>query len=186
MQPQENQPQEYLPQPKLNKWKPIAITFIALTAILIGLTAFFCLKDTATDNDKQDCEDIAAGQPNDSDIPEIIDETDNYLIITEWGIKFPIPEGLENPIYSFADHGPNTFISINTPIFSAIADCHNGLGALSRSTAEGERPFNYYYDGYYYFYEGPHAPCTNEAQNLPEGTTIGLIKAMLTVPFRAI
>lgn len=130
------------------------------------------------------------------DVPEYNPVT-GYIYITEWGIKFKIPEDLENVSYTldqkyrpqicFAAHktGIKYF-----PSFADIDKNPGGLGCVTRvATYEGDsdkdtgKSFGqkiFTYGDYNYFYTAPEAHFSQDAaeQGL-EDTAVQIIKNMI-------
>ena len=182
-------------QPK-NVWKPIAIVAISVSVILLGLSIFLLVQNSNqraqinSQNDKSDVSDQTEDNTNvdkkpDTDISDNSQTSTDYLVIEEWGVKFKIPEGLQDPIYSYSldDHGG--YITVTTLAFNA--ERCQALGELTHSADPNffkenggpNRSPDFHFDGYYYFYGSPQSACTTDKQNI-ELQTVELIRAMLT------
>ena len=167
--------------PKIkNAWKPIAIIAIIVAVILACSTIFFAAKSNQSKNNEVD---------ESAEIETPVD-TENYFVIEEWDIKFAIPEGLENPIYSIANHTDGDSILVTVDNFE---QCQLGLlfrSIKSQIVVLGEIVMpNYTYNDYYYWYTSPQAVCTGDtgyATDADENEleTVNLIQTMLTVPIR--
>lgn len=130
------------------------------------------------------------------DVPEYNPVT-GYIYITEWGIKFKIPEDLENVSYTLDQkYRPQICFAANKtgikyfPGFADIDQNTSGLGCVTRvATYEGDsdkdtgKSFGqkiYTYGDYNYFYNAPEAHFSQDAaeQGL-EDTAVQIIKNMI-------
>ena len=109
----------------------------------------------------------------------------SYLVIKEWGVKFPLDSSVLDAIYSI--DGSNAFLS--TKKLAALSKyCDpinapsgaNGAGAMVRSLPDNvvfdEKVTKRYPNGkqigeYYYYFVSPQTPCSNKGDN-PEGAAI--------------
>ena len=174
------------PTPPKSGWKATAIIFIILSILLVGLAVFLVTKKLY----KQECETCETSVAEEDGDETIGRDVVNYFTIKEWGIKFRIPEGLENLVYSISGDSEDVDrVSITT---SDLNQC-GGRGMLLRSTdanivknVDGSisNP-TYWLNDKYYWYQHPQSLCT-EDEDGTEYRTVKLIQQMLTVPFNQI
>ena len=93
-------------QPK-NTWKIAAISLIVLAVILAGTTSLFAVKSAQKQNELNDVKNqISQNDGKDENGNSTGSETETpeqdnrrYLTITEWGVKFEIPEEFSDLSY---------------------------------------------------------------------------------------
>jgi cell division protein FtsB len=153
---------------KRNGWKIVAIIFIILTLLISGAGGFIGYKfmqqngdvdkakaDVKAANDKlKKAEQDLEGQLSDVST-EIEEDLGKELVITEWGIKFTIPSGLDGVKYKMSSDG--NAASFSTTTCSAEA----ALGILSKGGDGYMINFSSSdFDGVYYRYTMPqNASC---------------------------
>ena len=94
-----NQPiEQKQPKPPI-KWKVIAISLIVVSTLLAALSTFLIVdKISNKTNDKNDTSNQDQSNQEDENNDEE-DETDNVFIISEWNLKFIIPDSLTDIRY---------------------------------------------------------------------------------------
>ena len=200
------------PEQKAKTYMLLAIIFgaFAFIGIVVGI---WSLVSNITTSNKLAAADLALNNANaiiakvESDTgvkinsPEDVPDYNpviGYIYISEWGIKFKIPDDLENVSYVLDQkYRPQicfTGNKIGIKYFPAFADIDkniNGLGCVTRvATSEGDKDKDtgvsfgqqiYTYGEYNYFYTGPTAHFSQEAaeQGL-EDTAVQIIKNMIS------
>jgi hypothetical protein len=175
---------------KKNTWKPIAIIAIIVVVILACSSIFFAIySNQSQDNNVEDSNESSDdSESNEPDTPAV--NIVNEFVIEEWGIKFFIPEGLENLTYSIENSVENN-VNISTLTVTTTDFEQYKLGILTRSTSDRTdgsswwRP-DYSFNGYFYYNECTGFSCTNIDfdPNAPERVASRLVQTMLTVPIR--
>ena len=200
------------PEQKAKTYMILSIVFgaFAFIGIVVGI---WSLVSNITTSNKLAAADLALSNANaiiakvESDTgvkinsPEDVPDYNpviGYIYISEWGIKFKIPDDLENVSYVLDQkYRPQicfTGNKIGIKYFPAFADIDkniNGLGCVTRvATSEGDKDKDtgvsfgqqiYTYGEYNYFYTGPTAHFSQEAaeQGL-EDTAVQIIKNMIS------
>ncbi|MDR1033016.1 MAG: hypothetical protein LBL84_03345 [Candidatus Nomurabacteria bacterium] len=168
-----------------NKWKITAIIFIIIALVAACGAVFFLIRSNGLNGELSD-----AKKKNDANtrvISELNDklaksEEDSgttgegtnkgYLVVTEWGIKFKIPEGLSDVQYVIADGQLRFGESYAESKGCKISDGSGAYGYILRSTSSkqaanlddttgtrGSLLGTQAVGGYYYFYNNPQDSC---------------------------
>lgn len=192
-----------------NKWRVAAIVFIAVTVLLVGIGTFLFTKqggELANANKKNDgnvktikdikdkLANLEKGETANGDTIKSETATDankGYLVVSEWGIKFKLPEGLAGLKYSFSDQFGLVFAldEISKTGCGAAGD----LGSLSASSSSvvktpADSPTGTYgsrlsasaVNGLYFFWVSPQYACGNSQTDINVGAEkVQLIKNMV-------
>lgn len=215
LQPQpvpSNNPNQTTPEQKVKTYMILSIVFGAFAFIGIILGIWSLVANITTSN-KLSSADLALSNANaiiakvESDTGVKItspEEVPDYnpvignIYISEWGIKFKIPDDLENVSYILDQkYRPQICFTGNKigikyfPAFADIDQNTSGLGCATRvATSEGDTDKDtgnsfgqkvYTYGEYNYFYTGPTAHFSQDAaeQGL-EDTAVQIIKNMIS------
>lgn len=210
--PSTSAPKETTPEQKAKTYMILAIVFgaFAFIGIILGISS---LVSSINTSNKLASADVALSNANaiiakvEEDTGVKITSPDNVpaynavignIYISEWGIKFKIPDDLENVSYILDQkYRPQICFTGNKtgikyfPAFADIDQNTGGLGCVTRvATSEGDTDKDtgnsfgqkvYTYGEYNYFYTGPTAHFSQDAaeQGL-EDTAVQIIKNMIS------
>lgn len=210
--PSTSAPKETTPEQKVKTYMILAIVFgaFAFIGIILGISS---LVSSISTSNKLAAADLALNNANaiiakvEEDTGVKITSPDNVpaynpvignIYISEWGIKFKIPDDLENVSYILDQkYRPQICFTGNKtgikyfPAFADIDKNPGGLGCVTRvATSEGDKDKDtgvsfgqpvYSYGEYNYFYNAPASHYSEDAaeQGL-EDTAVQIIKNMIS------
>jgi hypothetical protein len=108
----------------INKWKIAAISLAALSVILAGTTIVFASQNrqepsaanpiTSESNENQKEDEVKPSEPSDN-----MDTSTRYLTVTEWGVRFKVPEEFTELSYTIT--GNKLIFAGNLPFIDSDA-----------------------------------------------------------------
>lgn len=183
------------PKKVSRKWKITAVIAIFLTLIFAAAAAFlvyWCSEQkTEIENLKTAISQMIQGEEGQADSDETADATkNNYLVVDEWGIKFELPEGLNDITYRIENSGGVGYLRLSSgQLNESCMSIDSPLGTIGRYTSSyydnnsQQLPSRLNYspiNGYVYTYSHPQSSCSSvqEVVNL-QNEQLELVKSMI-------
>ncbi len=170
---------------------------VAAVLLLIGFGGWFAYSQNKSDDDgKKNSQGQNAPQPNPADPSE----GGKYLVIKEWGVRFPLPQDLQSDIEYRLNEGTSMGSSAvfsskklqgtncePLKVKTSSGEVWRGIGGINLvksstplETDSSEQSVNYreikQLDGYWYSYNTKIASCSGLSESHPDSEVVFLNK----------